>query len=258
MNPSEPIAAPLEDLRDHFAKASRGGGPIYRQIATAIAAMIAAGRIGDRAALPAERDLAAALGVGRVTVRAALKHLSAAGLVEIRPGSGAFVTTRGDRIDQPLWRLSSFTEDMAARGRAAETRLISCETTTPSPEEAIRLGTGKDGRVLRILRLREAGGRPLALERASLPADVLPEGFAGGSLYTAMRAAGQSPERALQRLTAIPVDAETAARLEMTEGAPGMQIERLSWNSAGRVVEFTRSIYRGDAYDFIAELRHGH
>jgi GntR family transcriptional regulator len=33
-------------------------------------------------------------------------------------------------------------------------------------------------------------------------------------------------------------------------------IERRAFLADGRAVEFTRSLYRGDAYDFVAELHH--
>lgn len=46
-------------------------------------------RLGDR--LPAETDLAAQLGVGRSTVREAVRALVHAGLLETRQGSGTFV-----------------------------------------------------------------------------------------------------------------------------------------------------------------------
>ena len=39
-----------------------------------------------------------------------------------------------------------------------------------------------------------------------------------------------------------------------TAGVAGLSIERVSYLASGRVVEFTRSLYRGDAYDFVAEL----
>ena len=48
-------------------------------------------RLGDR--LPSERALADALGVGRYSVREALKVLEAVGLVESRIGEGTFLTT---------------------------------------------------------------------------------------------------------------------------------------------------------------------
>ncbi len=35
----------------------------------------------------------------------------------------------------------------------------------------------------------------------------------------------------------------------------GLRIERTSYLADGRTVEFTQSIYRGDAYNFVAELR---
>ena len=36
---------------------------------------------------------------------------------------------------------------------------------------------------------------------------------------------------------------------------PSLNIERISYLASGKVIEFTRSLYRGDAYDFVAELR---
>jgi DNA-binding FadR family transcriptional regulator len=65
---------------------------LYRQIADQVEGLIAAGefRPGDR--LPPERDLAAKLGVSRATVREAMIALELAGLVDIRIGSGIYVT----------------------------------------------------------------------------------------------------------------------------------------------------------------------
>ncbi|TIV04644.1 MAG: UTRA domain-containing protein, partial [Mesorhizobium sp.] len=51
-------------------------------------------------------------------------------------------------------------------------------------------------------------------------------------------------------------DALHGARLlEVPPGVAGLQIERISYLASGKVIEFTRSVYRGDAYDFVAELR---
>lgn len=65
---------------------------LYRQIADQIESLIASGEFaaGDR--LPPERDLAAKLGVSRATVREAMIALELAGLVDIRIGSGIYVT----------------------------------------------------------------------------------------------------------------------------------------------------------------------
>lgn len=55
---------------------------------------------GDR--LPAERALAAKLGVARGTVREALGRLARDGLVEVRRGSGAYVTPSPDQQTNPI------------------------------------------------------------------------------------------------------------------------------------------------------------
>ncbi|MGR3641243.1 UTRA domain-containing protein, partial [Alterinioella nitratireducens] len=66
---------------------------------------------------------------------------------------------------------------------------------------------------------------------------------------------GNRPVRAIQKISAINLGEEDAGLLGVEPGAAGLRIERVSYLPSGRVVEFTKSIYRGDAYDFVAELR---
>jgi GntR family transcriptional regulator len=61
--------------------------------------------------------------------------------------------------------------------------------------------------------------------------------------------------RAVQRISATNLSAADAELLEVPPGAASLRIERISYLPSGRVVEFTRSLYRGDAYDFAAELQ---
>ena len=69
------------------------------------------------------------------------------------------------------------------------------------------------------------------------------------------RARPLRPVRALQKISAVNLGGRDAELLEVAEGDAGLRIERTSYLSDGRVVEFTQSIYRGDAYNFVAELR---
>ena len=62
---------------------------------------------------------------------------------------------------------------------------------------------------------------------------------------------------AIQRIRAVRLDQDDADLLEVAPGVASLHIERTSYLPSGRVVEFTRSIYRGDTYDFVAELRLG-
>jgi len=70
---------------------------LYRQIADQLRAAIAAGEFVPGARLPPERDLAAQLAVSRPSVREALIALEVEGLVEVRMGSGVYVTGAAPR-----------------------------------------------------------------------------------------------------------------------------------------------------------------
>jgi GntR family transcriptional regulator, uxu operon transcriptional repressor len=65
---------------------------LYRQIADQITQLIASGEFAPGARLPAERELATSLGVSRASVREAIISLEMGGLVEVRVGTGIFVT----------------------------------------------------------------------------------------------------------------------------------------------------------------------
>ena len=65
---------------------------LYRQIADQLAQLIANGEFPAGTRLPAERELAASFGVSRASVREAIISLEMSGLVEVRVGTGIFVT----------------------------------------------------------------------------------------------------------------------------------------------------------------------
>lgn len=233
-------------------------GPLYRRLAQALSGLVQEGLLKPGAALPSERDLAEALKIGRVTVRTAYRDLLNAGTLESHHGSGTFVSETVERMEQSLWRLSSFSEDMRSRGRVPGAKILSRTINTPSPEEAFLLGLGIDERVLRLDRLRLADGLPLAIDRSVVPLKFLGDNNGGeGSLYDALTAGGHRPVRALQKLSAVTLDPSSAAALDVKPGAPALLIERVSRLEDQRVVEYTRSHYRGDSYDFVAELRIG-
>ena len=68
---------------------------------------------------------------------------------------------------------------------------------------------------------------------------------------------GVLPSRALQRLHAVLLNEEQASLLHVPPQSPALYIERRSFTGTGEAVEFTSSYYRGDAYDFVAELTIG-
>ncbi|SDY77123.1 GntR family transcriptional regulator [Citreimonas salinaria] len=226
--------------------------PRYRELSDHIARQIEEGALSPGSALPPERTLAERHGVSRVTVRKAMEQLSGRGLIEQRRGAGTFVARR---VSQPLSVLTSFSEDVAARGMVAESRLVHSGVGRASPEEVIGLGVAPGHSVTRITRLRSADGQPLALEAATVLGEALPDPtLIGDSLYATLAEHGMRPVRAVQRLTAIAIDPYAANLLEVQPGAPALLITRIGYTAEDRAVEFTRSTFRGDRWDFVAEL----
>jgi DNA-binding FadR family transcriptional regulator len=66
---------------------------LYRQIADQIVGLIDSGEFPAGSRLPPERELAGLLGVSRTSVREAIIALEIAGRVEVRVGTGIFVTS---------------------------------------------------------------------------------------------------------------------------------------------------------------------
>jgi GntR family transcriptional regulator, transcriptional repressor for pyruvate dehydrogenase complex len=70
---------------------------IFEQAVEQIRALISNGALAVGEKLPAEAELSRQLGVSRSSVREALRVLEAEGLIEIRRGSGAFISVRPAR-----------------------------------------------------------------------------------------------------------------------------------------------------------------
>src|SRR3984957_9130667 len=95
----------------------------------------------------------------------------------------------------------------------------------------------------------------MALEYSTVPGFSLPsENAVEESLYEALDKYGSRPARALQRLREVLFTAERGRVLGVPDGPPRLLIGRRGFLRDGRPVEFTQSYYRGDAYDFVAEL----
>ena len=232
-----------------------GSAPLYTRLKNLVQQSIISGELKEGDAVPAERDVAEMLSISRVTVRKAFTELVIEGVLVQRRGSGTYVNGPGRRIEQPLSRLTSFTQDMQLRGIKTDADWISRTSGLPTPEEALKLSISPNERISRLHRLRRADGIPLAIENAVIPNKFLPDPeLVEGSLYAALDERGLKPVRALQRLHASALSSTDAKLLDLPTGSPALSIERISYLSDGRAVEYTRSCYRGDSYDFLAEL----
>jgi GntR family transcriptional regulator len=235
--------------------APANSAPLYLQVKRLVRDAVENGALKAGDALPSERAIAHMLKISRVTIRNAFGDLVQEGVLVQKRGSGTYVNGAATRIEQPLSRLTSFTQDMALRGIKTEAEWLERSQGPATPEEAMKLSLSPGEPVSRIHRLRRADGAPLALEHATLPAKFLRDLDAiGGSLYAMLEAQDFKPVRALQHLHAVALSEREAALLEVKGGSPALHVERISYLADGRIVEWVRSLYRGDRYDFVAEL----
>ncbi|MCK0767972.1 GntR family transcriptional regulator [Chromohalobacter canadensis] len=226
--------------------------PLYHQLARQLGDAIEAGAWQAGEALPSERALAETLEVSRITARKALERLAEQGLIRRTHGSGTFIAPR---FNQPLTRLTSFSELLTQRGFTPRSRWLSRQLGMPSTEEALRLGLRGGTQVARLKRLRLADDVVMAVEESCLPESILPEPEGvEQSLYATLEARGKTVERALQHLTAVNADAELAALAEVPKGEALLKVTRLGYLADGTPAELTITYCRTDYYDFMVEL----
>lgn len=209
--------------------------------------------------LPPERALAEQFGVSRMTLRRALGELVTAGRAVRRQGAGVFAT--GPKVAQSL-AATSFSAEMRRRGLEPGARTLDSETVPAGARLGRRLEVSPDAEVLRVERLRLADGAPMAIEILHVPTAVVP-GLSGSDLadrsfYELLaREYGVRIAGGVQTIEPTVTDAAESAALEVPLHSPALLFERVSRDQDGRVVEFVRSVYRGDRYrietDIVAE-----
>lgn len=226
--------------------------PLYRQIQAALRDDLANRTLLPDEALPPERKLAEEFGVSRITVRKAIEELVREGFLDTRHGSGTFVRAK---VEKNFAQLTSFSEEMQARGRTASSRWISRSAGRVSPDEALTMRASPGTHVYRFSRVRLADDSPMSIEYATILASCLPSLDAvENSLYVALEKTGNRPVRALQRLSALLLNEEQAELLGAAPRDAGLLVKRVGYNASGTAIEYSQSFYRGDTYDIVAEL----
>jgi GntR family transcriptional regulator len=205
--------------------------------------------------VPSERSLAADAGVSRMTARRALDELTREGRLVREVGRGSFVARPA--VNLPL-HLTSFTEDMASRGFAAHSRVLRIVEEPADARTAESLGLAPEAPVVQLDRVRLADDRPMAIERTTLDATVVPGlvdlDFTDRSLYSELEHRyGVVFDAGEQTIRAAVVSPEDAAELEIDEGSAVLEFVRVS-NRGGQSIERTVSTYPGDRFELSAQI----
>lgn len=227
----------------------------YHSIRDEILDLIAEFKVGD--ALPPERTLAPRFGVSRMTLRRAVEELVMEGRLVRRHGAGTFVAE--PKIAQGL-AVTSFSEDMRQRGSVPSSDLLGVEEVLAGARLGRVLEVSPGAQVVRVVRLRLADGSPMALETLHVPrsvaTDLNGDMLAERSFYELLgERYGVALAGGVQTIEATVTDETESELLTVPLHSPAFLFERVSRAVDGRVVEFVRSVYRGDRYKFRVELR---
>ena len=213
-------------------------------------------RAGVGGALPSERQLSVDLGVSRLTVRAALDELVREGFLVRRRGSGTFV--REPKIAQEL-TMTSFSEEMRRRGMTPGSRTLSLETTTAGAYLGRCLHVSPSEPVVVAKRLRLADGESMAIETLHVPESLVPglepKDLDRGSFYELLAERyGVTIVGGMQTIEPTVTNEEESEALNVPLHSPAFLFERTTRSENDDIVEFVRSIYRGDRYRLVSEL----
>lgn len=231
---------------------------LYSQTAEVLRSRIAQNvwKQGDR--LPSEAQLCEEFGVSSITMRRAVATLVAEGLLVRLQGKGTFVSSDHGIVQGPP-QLTSFTQDMRARGWRASARMLALRTERASGRIATKLGLSPGALVSVISRVRLADGLPVAIQTSHLPTLLFPglERFDFGreSLYDVFeRVYGVKPAHATEIYHVSKITPAEAASLEVEQGSPVFRVERVASDSTGRRIELVDSVIRGDRWTLVLRL----
>ena len=193
-----------------------------------------------------------------MTLRRAVDGLVDGGRLLRRQGAGTFVAATTRAVAQRL-SASSFSADMRARGLRPGSRTLATRESPAGVVLSAVLGVPPSSPVLFVRRLRTADDDAMALEDLHVPCDVAPgltgADLDGASFYQLLADRYGTPVvGGTQTAEPTLVTVDDAVELGVSAGAPAFCFERTSRRRDGRIVEYVRSIYRGDRYRIVVDI----
>ncbi len=231
--------------------------PLWAQLAEDLRHRLRGGEFEEH--FPTDDELTRGYEVSRQTVREAVRHLTADGLVVRQRGRGTSVTS--PVLEQALHSLYSLASTVRAGGIEERSEVLAADRRRATTDVAAQLGTDTGTEVVFVERLRFAGAEPIAWDRSWLPADragpLLDADLSTGGLYDLLAT------HCSQRITGgwerirpvVPAPAERKL-LRLPSKVAAFSIERMAL--VGETpVEWRRSLIRGDRYSLIARWPSG-
>ncbi|MCC6148083.1 MAG: GntR family transcriptional regulator [Anaerolineaceae bacterium] len=235
----------------------RSSIPLYHQLKEKLIQRIESGDLKVGALLPTEMDLVDRYAVSRTTVRQAMQALGYDGYISRTPGKGTFVIRT--KLSRGLTRLTSFSEDMQARGESVASKLLEFKQIEADEVLAEKFNLPVGTQLIYASRLRSANGIPVALNISYIH---LPEGFAvtqeeleeTGSIFSLFDQKQVPPLEADRTIEAVAATEEWARLLHIPIGSPILLVEGLVYTYDRHPIEFHKVISVGDRYKYAVHL----
>lgn len=231
---------------------SGAGVSRYLRLYQVLSQALAEACLGAGEALPSEPRLMREYGVSRSTVRRALARLEAEGRIERKRGSGTFVRNRPGAA--PVSRDLSAALDGTASPPAALTRRTVAFRRVPTPAFLLAGEHGFGAKALLVRQIRHLEREPVVLETTYVPEEIgraltrQQLGTDGGSILTALAAAGHGSVSREREFTALEADPLAAKSLGIAVGAPVFNVRTLARDPRQRIVAYVSCLYRPDRY----------
>ncbi|WP_294498496.1 GntR family transcriptional regulator [uncultured Gemmiger sp.] len=233
----------------------------YQQVMEVLRRRIEAGQYQAGERLPAETELAAALGVSRPTLRQALARLQSEGLLVRVKGSGTFVA-QPKLLHESTSFLASYYQEAAHSHRTLRTEVLDLAVQRAG-ELGEKLALPAGSQVTRLVRRRRVegfdNGRPVVYTTVYVPYALFPDmaqqDFTDSSFYSQLEARGLKVCRASRVLEVVMPPAPVAAALELSPFEPAIYVDSVGYDSRGRRVEYARSYYPAGSSKFLIEIR---
>jgi GntR family transcriptional regulator len=232
----------------------RDGRSLPTQLAELLRARIISGDWGPGEQLPSEQALADEAGVSRPTVRAAVRILSATGLVRVRPGAGTFVTARGPGVVAGLQELRSMSAIIAEQRPGSEVRYRRRERRMATFEEAAYFDLPTPLQLVALERSFASENEVIAFEWALLNAGLLPNDFdpeqIDGSIFAILATFGLLPDQAVATVHAVNDD--SLAWPEIRPITPlFLCLTQQSYNNDGQVIAWSKTYFTEGNFEFM-------
>ena len=232
--------------------------PYYIQVMDALTDYIHHGDVTPGEQLPGEPELCRLFGVSRTVIRQALKELEHEGLIVREKGRGTFVAE--PKIRESLFQeLTGFYQDMAAKGHAPVSKVLTQMVVPASPRIASYLNLAPEIPVIQIDRLRFVQDEPIVFVSTYLPHSLCPKlldaDLTQRSLYQFLEHEyGLVITRGTRVLEAGVANEYQAELLGVIPGAPLIILDSVSYLDDGTPIEFYHALHRGDRSRFEVEL----